>query len=70
METGEGMERHSLQRRVSFLLSKLSDEVLIDSYKKAVLMKLHESFIELLQEELKRRGIETEDDRQGDKIGE
>ncbi len=39
----------------------LNNEDLIDSYKKALLMNLDENFIALLEEELKRRGIETVD---------
>jgi len=46
------------------LLRKLSDEVLMDSYNEANKLSLEEEFIEILLEELHRRGIAIDSSRQ------
>ncbi len=38
-------------------MRKLSDELLIESYFKATEMKLHDDFIELIANEIKRRSL-------------
>jgi developmental checkpoint coupling sporulation initiation to replication initiation len=38
-------------------MRKLSDELLIESYFKATEMKLHDDFIELITNEIKRRSL-------------
>ncbi len=40
-----------------FFMRKLSDELLIESYFKAIEMKLHDDFIKLIMIEIKRRSL-------------
>lgn len=40
-----------------FFMRKLSDELLIESYFKAIEMKLNDDFIELIMIEIKRRSL-------------
>jgi len=40
-----------------FFMRKLSDELLIESYFKAIDMKLNDDFIELIMIEIKRRSL-------------
>lgn len=43
-------------------MNRLSDRTLVDAYYKALEMKLNASYLELVREELTRRGIELQGD--------
>ncbi|MCZ8516799.1 sporulation histidine kinase inhibitor Sda [Paenibacillus filicis] len=45
---------------------KISNEILVDSYFKAVDLKLEEDFVELLLEEIERRQINLDYYKEGD----
>lgn len=47
-------------RMWGLLLRGLEDEVLLESYQHAVKLMLEQDFIDLLREELQRRGIDEE----------